>query len=89
MPPLFFQKTPSVKKEQIQLKDCIECAKNPIKFYFNRVLGIYLREEEEREEEEFILSNIYRSILRKGGAQTGALNRFTSMQRKEDFRLGC
>lgn len=60
--------TSSNKTLSISLKELIACAKNPIKTYFNRTLGIYLNKEEDRiqkNEEEFHLSSLQSYILKK------------------------
>lgn len=51
---------------QIDIKQLAACARNPFKTYFNKTLGIYLSEEEElKTEEEFVLSNLDLSYLKK------------------------
>jgi exodeoxyribonuclease V gamma subunit len=56
--------------ETIELKDLLAFSKNPLKFYSNKVLGIYLDRDEDREikdEEDVFLSNLNASILTKDG----------------------
>lgn len=58
---------------RIALKDLIACAKNPIKTYFNRTLGIYLDSEEDRilkNEEEFHLTALQSYFLKKDALKT-------------------
>ncbi|MFI5344091.1 MAG: hypothetical protein ACHQUC_07715, partial [Chlamydiales bacterium] len=52
----------------IELKQLCDAARNPIKFHLNRILEVYLQKSEERSikiEEEFTLSDLDRSILKK------------------------
>lgn len=52
----------------IHLKDLAAFAKNPIKSYFNKTLGMYLNKAEDRlnkEEEDFHLSSLQRYLLKK------------------------
>lgn len=52
----------------IELKQLCDVARNPIKFHLNRILEIYLQKSEERSikiEEEFTLSDLDRSILKR------------------------
>ena len=46
----------------IQLK---KLARNPLQFYFNETLKIYLKEEEDEEEAEFLISHLCKAMLRK------------------------
>lgn len=49
----------------VDIKHLKKLARDPLAFYFNRTLKIYLREEEDEEEKEFYISNLRRSMLRK------------------------
>lgn len=67
-----FSKVTTKKQEEvcisISIKELEECVKNPLKLYFNKILGIYLKGEKDQElqaEEEFTLSPIDRSSIRK------------------------
>jgi exodeoxyribonuclease V gamma subunit len=60
--------TVSGKTIHLELKDLVACARNPIKAYFNRTLGIYLDNEEDRtkkNEELFHLSSLQSYFLKK------------------------
>lgn len=60
------------KNAQVNLKQLIAAARNPIKFYLNKVLEIYLQNAEERSikvDEEFILSPLNQHILMKSSIQ--------------------
>lgn len=53
---------------RVNLKDLVAFARNPVKVYFNKTLGIYLDKAEERilkNEEEFHLTSLQRFILKK------------------------
>lgn len=53
---------------QIDLKNLISVARNPIKFYLNRVLEIYLQTDEDRKlkiEEDLILSPLDKHVLKQ------------------------
>ncbi len=52
----------------VDLKDLKKLAKNPIGFYFQKKLGIYLKESEEiKTDENFILPPLDRAVLRNSG----------------------
>lgn len=56
--------------DTIHIKDLLAFAKNPLKAYSNKVLGIYLDKEEERmikDEEDLFLSDLHASLLTKKG----------------------
>lgn len=64
----FFAASPAPADEEIpflRLSSLRSLAKNPIKFYFNEVLGIYLKQEERPGEERFCLSSIAKYLLKK------------------------
>jgi exodeoxyribonuclease V gamma subunit len=48
----------------IDIRKLKKLAANPFKFYFNEVLGIYLKEREDEEESEFLISHLRHSLLR-------------------------
>ncbi len=54
-----------VKQKVIEIKKLSSFAKDPIKFYFNNVLKIYLDGEDEFEEGEFVVSSLTRYHLKK------------------------
>lgn len=54
---------------QIDIRQLKKLAGHPLKFFFHETLKIYLEEEEDREEKEFLLSNLRKSILRKKGSR--------------------
>ena len=69
--PEFYEKITLCKKEKkdeiiIDIKQLKKLSKNPIKFYFNQTLGIYLDEntDEINKNDEFILSYLDKAILR-------------------------
>lgn len=50
----------------LNLKDLSSFARDPVKFYFNRSLGIYLDKDEDRlikDEEDFQLSHLHKALL--------------------------
>lgn len=49
----------------IDIRQLRKLARNPLKFYLNESLKIYLQEDEDTEEEEWKLSNLHSSVLRK------------------------
>jgi exodeoxyribonuclease V gamma subunit len=49
----------------IDIRQLKKLARNPLQFYFNETLKIYLKEEDDEEEAEFLLSHLHKSILRK------------------------
>ncbi len=55
------QETP-LEIDIVQLK---KLARHPLQFYFNETLKIYLREEEDEEEAEFLISHLRKAMLRK------------------------
>jgi exodeoxyribonuclease V gamma subunit len=65
----FLVSTPFAPQNQrelaIDIRQLKKLARNPLQFYFNETLKIYLKEEEDEEETEFLMSNLRRSILRK------------------------
>ncbi len=62
---------PCIGPEQlkvVEIKALCDLAKDPIRFYFQRVLRMYMRSEED-ENKDFILSPLSRSLLRKKAAK--------------------
>lgn len=60
--------TLSINKEhKVSLRDLKTFARNPLQYYFNNVLGLYLRKEETQAEalqREFIISSLDRALFR-------------------------
>ena len=59
-----------VSPTKITLKDLFQCAKNPVKTYLNKRLGIYLENVEDKilkDEEHFHLSSLQSYMLRAEG----------------------
>jgi exonuclease V gamma subunit len=56
---------PSPLEISIDIRQLKKLARNPLQFYFNETLKIYLNEEEDDEEMEFIISHLRKAILRK------------------------
>jgi exodeoxyribonuclease V gamma subunit len=54
----------------IDISQLKKLARHPIQFYFNQTLKIYLKEEEDEEEKEFILSFLRKAMLRKKAFKT-------------------
>jgi exodeoxyribonuclease V gamma subunit len=48
----------------IDIRKLKKLAANPLKFYLNEILGIYLKEKEDEEESEFLISYLRHSLLR-------------------------
>lgn len=67
-PRKFFSPQEAPLREQIRISELHALAKNPIKFYCNQVLGIYL--ESKPEEDAFCLSGLTKYALRKAALQT-------------------
>ncbi len=56
----------------IDLKDLYTLSSNPLKFYFNKTLGMYLRgDSEASEDESFTLTHIDKSIMSKMALRVG------------------
>ena len=49
----------------IDIRQIKKLARHPFQFYLNETLKIYLKEEEDEEEKEFILSYLRKAVLRK------------------------
>jgi exodeoxyribonuclease V gamma subunit len=49
----------------IDIRQLKKLARHPLQFYFNETLKIYLKEEEDVEEREFLVSSLRKSVLRK------------------------
>ena len=49
----------------IDIRQLKKLARNPLQFYFNETLKIYLRDAEDEEETEFLISPLQKSLLRK------------------------
>jgi exodeoxyribonuclease V gamma subunit len=66
--PRFFGKNFSPQRELqrvIDLKSLKKLATQPLAFYFNEVLGIYLKKEEDEERSAFCLSHLHQYILKR------------------------
>ncbi|MBI2810824.1 MAG: exodeoxyribonuclease V subunit gamma [Candidatus Melainabacteria bacterium] len=64
--PFFKASVPLDEKELIiDVRQLKKLARDPLQFYFNETLKIYLKEEEDEEETEFFISHLRKSILRK------------------------
>ncbi len=66
--PLFPLKPFSPPPEEeifIDIRQLKKLARSPLQFYFNETLKMYLNEEEDEEESEFLISRLHRSMLRK------------------------
>jgi exodeoxyribonuclease V gamma subunit len=75
MKPFFGQlvlSTESFAEICIDIRQIKKLAKNPFQFYFNETLKIYLKEDEDEEEKEFLLSHLRKWMLRKKGLKTAA-----------------
>jgi exodeoxyribonuclease V gamma subunit len=74
----------SLQQEVISLDSLRSLANNPIKFYFNQVLGLYLdKEKDDREMKDLVLSNldkfnIYRQFLKNNYFDSQQLDSFLS-----------
>jgi exodeoxyribonuclease V gamma subunit len=53
------------KELVIDIRELKKLARHPIQFYFNETLKIYLDEEKDEEEKEFLISHLRKSIFRK------------------------
>jgi exodeoxyribonuclease V gamma subunit len=67
-PRQFFSPQEARAREQIRISELHALAKNPIKFYCNQALGIYL--EAKSEEDAFCLSGLTKYALRKAALQS-------------------
>ncbi len=54
----------------IDIRQLKKLARHPLQFYFNEMLKIYLKEEEDEEEKEFLVSFLRKSLLRKKAIRT-------------------
>jgi exodeoxyribonuclease V gamma subunit len=67
--PSFFalNPTPRANLEEmiIDIRQLKKLARNPLQFYFNETLKMYLKEEQDEEEAEFLISYLRKSFLRK------------------------
>jgi len=54
-----------VQDISIDVRQLKKLARHPLQFYFNETLKIFLKEEEDEEEKEFLISFLRKSILRK------------------------
>ena len=72
--PAFFSSTTKSQMEAqeivVDIRQLKKLARNPLQFYFNESLKIYLREEEDEEKSEFLISRLHKSILRKKALKT-------------------
>jgi exodeoxyribonuclease V gamma subunit len=54
----------------VDIKELLQCARNPIQFYCNQALGLYLpTEKNEGAQKEFVLPALERSFFRKGALE--------------------
>jgi exodeoxyribonuclease V gamma subunit len=70
--PFFTPKIPLTSEPEeivIDIRQLKKLARNPLQFYFNETLKIYLRDEEDEEETEFLISHLRKSMLRKRALQ--------------------
>src|SRR5581483_7010399 len=57
---------PPIQEEcSVDIRLLKKLARNPLKFYFHETLKIYLRDEEDEEKDEFLISNLQKYALRK------------------------
>lgn len=67
--PHFYEKCeePVTSQESIQIdvRNLAACARHPIKFYLEKALGLYLKDEREEDSEEFVLSPLQKAPLRR------------------------
>ncbi len=68
-PKSFFVPQPRLSDAQdeiiVDISQLKKLARHPLQFYFNETLKIYLKEEEDEEEKEFILSFLRKAVFRK------------------------
>lgn len=55
----------SAEEIVIDIRQLKKLARNPLQFYFNETLKIYLKDAEDEEETEFLISPLQKSMLRK------------------------
>lgn len=65
----FFTSSPATELSVITVAQLKKCARHPLQLYFNETLQLFLKDEENEEEEEFVLSALKKSMLRKEGCQ--------------------
>lgn len=63
-------KYPLKQKMIIDIRDLKKLARHPIQFYFNETLKIFLKEEEDEEDSEFLIPALSQAILRKKALRT-------------------
>lgn len=69
----FKENEETISELTIDLKELLSFSKNPLKSYFNHKLGVYLKTEDDlfRSDEDFILSHLDASIIKKSILKTG------------------
>ena len=73
----------------VTLKDLSGFARNPLKTYFNKTLGMYLKGEEDVEiDEKFVLSSLDVHLLRNEGLSTSPDCAIALAQKKGRFPMG-
>lgn len=73
----------------IDLKELTSFARNPLKTYFNKSLGIYLREEEEfKEDEDFAISPMDLASIKKSGLKIDLKDVFNLVEKKGNLPTG-
>jgi len=63
--PFFQPITIPQERHTITIRQLKKLARNPLQFYFNQALKIYLQEPQDEEEEQFWISSLRRATLRK------------------------
>lgn len=56
----------------IDIRQLKKLARHPLQFYFNETLKVYLKEEEDEEEAEFLISYMRKALLRKKSLRSNA-----------------
>ena len=56
---------PSSQEHFVEIRQLKKLARHPIQFYFNETLKMFLREEEDEEEGDFLISYLHKALLRK------------------------
>lgn len=93
--PEFYQKINLNPQDTVE--DCIipinqlkKCAKNPLQFYFNHTLGIYLeRQSVDPQNKEFVLSYMDKAILRNGSLKMPLENILQAAHQEGGLPLGA
>ncbi len=77
--------------EEVEIKHLALLARNPIAFYFNRHLGIYLENEQERlisTDESFMISTLDHARLRKGALKSSISSVLETAEVESDLPVG-